>query len=82
LIFVLRMFDHCLYQGRVSSQDIYIRGSIETYIYELGGGCHARVKGLDLLPLGFGVHRRCHVSANVITRLNEIWVVPQGLYNM
>jgi hypothetical protein len=42
------MFNHHLYQGRVRSQDKNVRGSIDTYIYKLGGGLHAGVKGLDL----------------------------------
>jgi hypothetical protein len=76
------MFDHHLYQGRVKSQDKNVRGSIDTYIYELGGGLHARVKGLDLFPLGFGVHGHCHVSTNVISILDKVWIVPQGLCDM
>jgi hypothetical protein len=75
------MFDHFLYQGRVKSQGKNMRGSIDTYVYELGGGCHAEVKGLDLFPLGFGVYGRCHISANMISSLDEVWVVAQGLCN-
>jgi hypothetical protein len=46
------VFDHCLYYGRVKTQDKKVRESIETYIYELGGGLHAGVKGLDPFSLG------------------------------
>jgi hypothetical protein len=70
------MFDHRLYQGRVKSQDKCVRGSIGTYIYELRGGLHAGVKGLDLFALGFSVHARYHISANVESSLDEFWIVP------
>jgi hypothetical protein len=66
------MFDHHMYQARVKSQDKDIRGSIDTYIYELRGGLHVGVKGLDMFPLGFGVHGRCHVLANVKSSLDEV----------
>jgi hypothetical protein len=62
------MFDHNLYQGRVRSQANYMRGSIDTYIYELGGGRHARVRTL----ICFGVYGHCHVSADVISNLDEV----------
>jgi hypothetical protein len=70
------MFDHHLYQGRVKSQDKNVRGSIDTYIYEPRGGLRAGVEGLDLFPLGFGVHGRCHISANMKSSLDEVWIVP------
>jgi hypothetical protein len=76
------MFNHRLYQGRVKSQEKNVRGCIDAYIYELRCGLHAGVKGLELFPLGIGVHGCCHVSANVKSTLDEVWIVPQGLYNM
>jgi hypothetical protein len=51
------MFDRRLYQGRVKSQGKNVRGSIDTYIYELRGSLHAGVEGLDMFLLGFGIHR-------------------------
>jgi hypothetical protein len=66
------VFDHCLYYGRVKTQDKKVRESIETYIYELGGGLHAGVKGLDPFSLGCGVYGCCptetlqHASIDVV----------------
>jgi hypothetical protein len=76
------MFYHHLYHGRVKSQGKNVRGSIDTYIYKLRGSLHAGVEGLDLFLLGFGIHRWCHISANMKSILDEVWIVPQGLCNM
>jgi hypothetical protein len=62
-------------------QDKNVKRSIDTYIYELGGGLHAGVKGPNMFPLDFGIDGRCHVSANVISGLDKVWIVPQGLCN-
>jgi hypothetical protein len=75
------VFDHCLYYGRVKTQDKKVRESIETYIYELGGGLHAGVKGLDPFSLGCGVYGCYHISANVKSDLDDVGIVPQRLYN-
>jgi hypothetical protein len=75
------MFDHHLYKGRVKSQYKNVWGSIDTYVYELGGGLHAGVKGLDLFQLGIDVYGRCHISANVISSQDKVWNVPQGPCN-
>jgi hypothetical protein len=45
---------------------------MDTCIYELGDGLHDGVKSLDLFPLGFGVHGRSHILANVKSNLDEV----------
>jgi hypothetical protein len=47
-----------------------VRGSIETYIYELGGSLHAGVEGLDLFLLGLGIHGHQHISTDMESSLN------------
>jgi hypothetical protein len=49
-----------------------VRGSIETYIYELGGSLHAGVQGLDLFLFGLGIHGHRYVSTNMESSLNEV----------
>jgi hypothetical protein len=58
-----------------------VRGSIETYIYELEGSLHAGVEGLDLFLFGLGIHGRRYVSTDMESSLNEVWIVPQGFCN-
>jgi hypothetical protein len=47
-----------------------VRGSIETYIYELGGSLHAGVEGLDLFLLGLGIHGHQYISTDMESSLN------------
>jgi hypothetical protein len=74
------MIYHRLFQGRIRSQGKETE-SVKTYIYELRSSLHAGVEGIDLFLLGLGIHVRQYVSTNVEPNLNDVRVVPQGLYN-
>jgi hypothetical protein len=70
-----------LYQGQVRPQGKKVRESIETYIYELKGSLHAGVEGPDLFLFGLGIHGHQYILTNMESSLNEVQIVPQGLYN-